>query len=67
MQILDKGANKPLVWKRYNYYMISLLHNNRGVVNQFNEQANEHHPKITFTAEMPISEATILDATFYKG
>ena len=47
--------------------MISLLHNNRGVVNQFNEQANEHQPKITFTAEMSISEATILDATFYKG
>ena len=48
-------------------FMISLLHNNRGVVNQFNEQANEHQPKITFTAEMSISEATILDATFYKG
>ena len=67
VQILDKGTYKPLVWKRYIEDIISLLHTSRGVVNQFNEQANEYHPTIKFTAEISVSEATSLDATFYRG
>ena len=67
VQILDKGTYKPLVWKRYIEDIISLLHTSRGVVNQFNEQANEYHPTIQFTAEISVSEATSLDATFYRG
>ena len=43
-QILDKSANKPLVWKRYIDDIISLWHTNRDVVDQFIEQANKHHP-----------------------
>lgn len=67
VQILDKGTYKPLVWKRYIEDIISLLHTSRGVVNQFNEQANEYHPTIKFTAEISVSEATSLDATFYRS
>ena len=40
-QILDKSANKPLVWKRYIDDIISLWHTNRDIVNQFVEQANK--------------------------
>ena len=67
LQILNKGTYKLLVWKRYIEDIISLLHTSRGVVNQFNEQANEYHPTIKFTAEISVSEATSLDATFYRG
>ena len=51
-QILDKSANKPLVWKRYIDDIISLWHTNRDVVDQFVEQANKHHPTIKCTAEI---------------
>ena len=43
-QILDKSANKLLVWKRYIHDIIFLWHTNRGTVDQFIEQANKHHP-----------------------
>ena len=66
-QILDKSANKPLVWKRYIDDIISLWHANRDVVDQFVERANKHHPTTKFTAEMSCTETTFLDTTMYKG
>ena len=51
MQILERGAYKPLVWKRYIRDVISLLHTNKYIVNQFIEQATKHHSTIKFTAE----------------
>ena len=66
-QILDKSANKPLVWKRYINDVISLWQTNRGTVDQFIEQANKHHPTIKFTAEISCTETTFLDTVIYKG
>ena len=66
-QILDKSANKPLVCKRYIDDIISIWRTNRGVVDQFIEQANKHHPTIKFTAEISCTETTFLDTTIYKG
>ena len=37
MQIPERGAYKPLVWKRYIRDIISLLHPNKYIVNQFIE------------------------------
>ena len=51
MQIPERGAYKPLVWKRYIRDIISLLHTNKYIVNQFIEQATKHHSTIKFTAE----------------
>ena len=62
-QILDKSANKRLVWKRYIDDIISLWQNNRGTVDQFIEQANKHHPTIKFTAEISCT----VDTVIYKG
>ena len=66
-QILDKSANKPLVWKHYINDIISFWHANRGTVDQFIEQANKHHPTIKFTAEISCTETTFLDTVIYKS
>ena len=66
IEILDKGAKKPFVWKRY-INDISLLHTNRHVGNPSIEQANKFYPIIKITAEISVLEATFLDTIIYKG
>ena len=66
-QILNESARKPLAWKRYIDGIISLRHTISDVVEKFIEQANKHHPKIKFTAEISCTDATFLDTTIYKG
>ena len=40
---------------------------NRDRIEQFIEQANNHHPTIKFTAEISNKETTFLDTYIYKG
>ena len=60
MQILNEGAHKPFVWKRYIDDIIFLLR-------QFIEEANKLYPIIKFKADIFVSAATLLDAAIYKG
>ena len=66
-QLLDKSANKPVVWKRYIDEIFSYWSTNRDVVEEFIEQANKHQPTIKFTAETLCRETTFSDTTIYKG
>ena len=63
MQILDNCAPLEMLLDD----IISLLHTNWYVVNQFIEQVIKHHPTITFMAEISVSEVTFLDTAIYKG
>ena len=57
---------KPLIWKQYIDDIFSLWTSNRKVIMQFIEQANKHHPKIKFTAEISETDTTFLDTNIYK-
>ena len=62
MQILDNCAPLEMLLDD----IISLLHTNWYVVNQFIEQVIKHHPTITFMAEISVSEVTFLDTAIYR-
>ena len=65
--ILSKSELKQLVWKRFIDDIFSLWTINRDGIEQFIEQANNHHPTIKFTAEISDKETTFLDTYIYKG
>ena len=64
---LSQSKLKPLVWKRIIDDIFSLWIINRGRIEQFIEQANNHHPTIKFTAEISDKETAFLDTYIYKG
>ena len=66
-ELLNRSAFKPLVWKRYIDDIFSLWDISREELQQFIEQANNHHPTIKFTAEISETEITFLDTVVYKG
>ena len=66
-EILSQSAFKPLVWKRHIDDILSLGDTIREVLNQFIDQANNHHPTIKFTADISDTETTFLDTSVYKG
>ena len=51
-EILSQSELKLLVWKRFIDDIFSLWTINRDRIEQFIEQANNHHPTIKFTAEI---------------
>ena len=65
--LLNRSAFKPLVWKRYIDDIFSLWDISREELQQFIEQADNHHPTIKFTAEISETEFTFLDTVVYKG
>ena len=62
-----KLLNRSAFWKRYIDDIFSLWEINREELQQFIEQANNHHPTIKFTAEISETEITFLDTVVYKG
>ena len=68
-EILSQRELKPLVWKRFIDDIFLLWTINRDRIEQFIEQANNHHPTIKFTAETSDKETTFLDTYIpvYKG
>ena len=58
-EILSQSELKPLVWKRFIDDIFSLWTINRDRIEQFIEQANNHHPTIKFTAEISDKENNI--------
>ena len=61
-QILRRSVLKPLVWKRFIDDIFSIWNINKDQVTQFIEQANSHHPTITFTAEIFDTDTTFTEA-----
>ena len=52
----------------YRRHILALDYKQRqNEVEQFIEQANDHHPTIKFTAEISDKETTFLDTYIYKG
>jgi len=66
-QILNRSAQKPLVWERYIDGTFSVWNINKDEVTQFVEQANTHHPTIKFRAEVSDTETMFLGRNVYKG
>ena len=66
-EILSKAVSKPTVWKRYIDDVFSLWDISKPDIETFIEQANLHHPKIKFTAEISNTETVFLDTTVYNG
>ena len=66
-EFINKSPHKPLVWKRFIDNIFSLWNVDKEEIDLFIELANNHHPTITFTAEVPETEAAFLDSCIYKG
>ena len=65
--ILSQSELKPLVWKRFIDDIFSFWTINRDGIEQFFEQANNHHRTIKFTAEISDKETIFLETYIYKG
>ena len=66
-EIIRLSPNKPLVWKRYVDDIFSLWNIDKTEIGSFIDLANNHHPTITFTAEISNTEITFLDTCVHKG
>ena len=66
-EIISKSKTKPLEWKKCIDDVFSLWQKGRETINQFVLEANRHHPKIKFTAEISEKEILFLDTTICKG
>ena len=64
--LTEAHLNRALVWKRYIDDIFSLWDISREELQQFIEQANNHHPTIKFTAEIFETEITFWTLV-YKG
>ena len=66
-ELFKKSVIKPICWKRYIDDIFSLWGTGREQITHFNEQANNHHATIKFTAEISEEKVTFLDTIVYKG
>ena len=60
-EILSKSVLKPLIWKWYIDDIFSLWDVSKPDIDKFITQANSHHLRIKFMAEILSTEATFLD------
>ena len=65
-KLIRQSRIKPIEWKRYIDDVFSLWNKNKQDINLFIEQANQFHPSIKFTAEIPKNAITFLDTIIYK-
>ena len=66
-EILSKTKYRPIAFKRFIDDVFCLWNMNREHIDQFIKQCNNHHPNMTFTAEISEQEITFLDTSVYKG
>ena len=66
-KMISQSKTKPIEWKRFIDDIFSLWDSDKKEIDLFIEQANNLHPIIKFTIEIPDNETTFLDTIIFKG